>query len=159
MNYLDRLRPIPILTWNDLFRFWSKVKIETKDKCWLWLSTFNTGNYGVFGIQNKVYIASRVMYFIHHKRQPKLLICHECDNVRCVNPHHLFEGTTSDNIQDASDKGRWSCGDQRIVPRNLVTVIREKYSQGVQQTELAKLYGYCRYTIFNVVHHKRGYEE
>jgi len=33
-------------------------------------------------------------------------ICHHCDRKGCFNPDHLFEGTFSDNIQDAIDKGR-----------------------------------------------------
>lgn len=33
-------------------------------------------------------------------------ILHECDNPRCVNPLHLFEGTDKDNSDDKVKKGR-----------------------------------------------------
>ncbi|HMI82622.1 MAG TPA: hypothetical protein VK550_00945, partial [Polyangiaceae bacterium] len=35
-----------------------------------------------------------------------LCACHSCDREGCVNPSHLWEGTSGDNILDASAKGR-----------------------------------------------------
>jgi len=36
-----------------------------------------------------------------------LLICHHCDNKRCVRPDHLFVGTYADNMHDCVQKGRF----------------------------------------------------
>ena len=39
-----------------------------------------------------------------------LLICHTCDNHRCVNPAHLYQGTASDNVRDAVARNRHGNG-------------------------------------------------
>jgi len=42
-------------------------------------------------------------------------ICHRCDRPGCINPKHLFQGTHSDNIQDARKKHR--IFNIRVVPK------------------------------------------
>lgn len=37
---------------------------------------------------------------------PKIYVCHKCDNDKCINPAHLFMGTSSDNQQDHWNKVR-----------------------------------------------------
>lgn len=38
------------------------------------------------------------------------LICHHCDNPKCINPKHLFKGTNKDNSDDKCRKGRQAKG-------------------------------------------------
>lgn len=52
-------------------------------------------------------LAHRVAYRMAHGNiGVGMMICHRCDNRLCVNPAHLFVGTSQDNMDDMVRKGR-----------------------------------------------------
>lgn len=106
---LDRSRAVGWLSdWmTKMKRFWDKVDVKNKDECWPWIGATNPAGYGKLHVDGKFIDAHRMAYHIHYDEHPgNLLVCHSCDNPTCVNPHHLWLGTYSDNIRDSISKGR-----------------------------------------------------
>lgn len=91
-------------------RFWSKVnKADNKEDCWEWIASCRGKfGYGSISYKKKHIDAHRLSWILHNGEieSSKIFVCHKCDNPKCVNPHHLFLGSHSDNMKDAYDKGR-----------------------------------------------------
>jgi len=84
------------------------IRRTQPDACWPWLgTTIPEKPYGRVSFEGKNYRAHRFSYLIHFGHIPaNMEVCHKCDNPICVNPAHLFLGTTKDNADDRDRKGR-----------------------------------------------------
>jgi uncharacterized protein YfaP (DUF2135 family) len=50
---------------------------------------------------------ARIFYKRYIGKIPEgLCVCHSCDNPRCINPKHLWLGTTAENVRDRTLKNR-----------------------------------------------------
>lgn len=88
-------------------RFWENVQKTDGNRCWPWLGVTDHHGYGRIAFRTQNIKAHRVSYEMHHGPiADGDVICHVCDNPNCVNPNHLFSGSQSENMQDASRKGR-----------------------------------------------------
>lgn len=130
--------------------FWSKV--DKTDSCWNWTGTLDIGGYGEIG--NKHLAAHRYAYeLLKGPIPPGLLVCHTCDNRRCVNPDHLWLGTTQDNAIDAARKGR-KPGTPKLTAEQVIE-IRARFAGGnIKQTALAIEYGVSVSNIHVIVRGK-----
>ena len=117
--------------------------------CWEWQGG-NKEEYGKFPINGKIYLAHRYSYITYKGViTNKMHVCHHCDNVRCVNPEHLFLGTNQDNMQDASQKGRLQKRSNRI-KLNKKTVIEIRNNTAETIIAIAKKYNIDKTTVFRV---------
>lgn len=92
-----RPRPSPIDSFN-------KHVVKTENGCWIWQGSRSRG-YGKMRYGREQY-AHRIAYILFVGAIGSLDVLHRCDTPSCVNPSHLFLGTHTDNMQDASRKGR-----------------------------------------------------
>lgn len=133
-----QFKPIPVGE-----RFWSKV-FKTRN-CWLWTAKLDVGGYGIIKSEGKNRKAHRISYEMAFGKIPDgRIVCHRCDNPKCVNPRHLFIGSHMDNRRDCVSKKRQAVGTavtiSKLTPAK-VRAIRKQFARGIRITPLARRYG------------------
>lgn len=132
-------------------RFWPRV--SKSEGCWEWTGGLSTYGYGKISRSDRGRVehltAHRVSWELHFGPVPDgQLVCHRCDNRRCVRPDHLFLGTPADNSRDMAQKGRSLQGERhhkaKLTPA-AVQAIRS--ADATPNAELAARYGVSDQTI------------
>lgn len=139
-------------------KFYSLFVPSGPDDCWEWIGWLTPQGYGLLKGRGATYRAHRVAYQIAHGKAPIGEVCHTCDNPACVNPNHLFDGSRTDNVNDAISKGRWPEGEQANgakLSTVQVLAIRRLYRSGTKIAELARQFKTPYSTIWNIVHNQK----
>ena len=75
--------------------------------CILWVGNTANNGYGMLNWQSQAWLAHRLAWIEVHGRIPSgMNVLHRCDVRACINPAHLFLGTTADNMRDLREKER-----------------------------------------------------
>ena len=154
-NYQD-----DVLARPDVFRARLAANSVRSGDCIVWTAGKSQGYGKVFirkvNRRTKSVGAHRIAWLLSRGRIPDGMdVCHHCDNPPCVNVEHLFLGTRSENMQDASRKGRTTIGErntQAQLSTYLADDIKRVYGSGtMSQRALAALYGVSQSTISRTV--------
>lgn len=144
-------------------RFWSMIDKRgpvhpvLKTRCWVFVGARTKPRFRVGGRNVQM---SRYSYEAHVGPIPDgLLVCHHCDNPKCVNPEHLFLGTSADNTQDMVRKGRKAsqkgeCHSQAKLTDEQIAEVRRRYERHCPVNgglALAREFGVSKATISMVV--------
>jgi hypothetical protein len=151
--------------------------VQTGNECWIWLGYTQNSKmgYGYLRFNGKHVLAHRQSYKLFKGEIPSgMNICHTCDNPKCVRPSHLFAGTQSENMKDASIKGRlkasketkekqsqsafkrWANQDnphprQKITAENRAEICSLYESGSITQAKLAEKFGVAQTHISRIV--------
>lgn len=121
--------------------------------CWIWKgrphSDKGYGRIKVRGGERK--LAHRFIYERHRGPIPAgMCLLHRCDVAMCVNPDHMFIGTTADNNADRARKGRSARGERgsntKLTAAQVLEIRAEPHTACIRQ-RLAEKFGVSIHTI------------
>lgn len=74
--------------------------------CLLWTGVQLKGGYGNQRVEGRWVQVHRLRYYLEYGRfDPKLFVCHTCDEPSCFEITHLYLSNNRGNIRDARKKG------------------------------------------------------
>lgn len=94
-------------------RILKRIEIDSASGCWLWTREKDKKGYARLHIwypDRGIYVP-KLAHRLSIKEFKNIdienkVVCHSCDTPSCVNPDHLFIGSTVDNLNDMRIKGR-----------------------------------------------------
>jgi hypothetical protein len=139
-------------------RFLEKTKRDPRTGCLIWQGFTYGAGYGRLRDENKKNRqATHVAWYLKYGSYPTLFMCHKCDNPKCVDVRHLFEGDVKANAADSVSKDRHVRGSRQknaILTEDLVRNIKSELNGSFGEcTRLGKKYGVTYSTISKI---KRG---
>lgn len=91
------------LSVKDFIRFSDKISYLANG-CWDWVGCKDADGYGLFKAKSKMHRAHRLSLVLTGKSlDSKLVVDHICRNRSCVNPNHLRQVTSRQNVLENSD--------------------------------------------------------
>lgn len=143
---------------------WFSQWVRKTDTCWEWMGRRSKSGYGYFTIRTMTkritksltWRAHRYSYVLYVGQIPVgLLVCHRCDNPKCVRPDHLFLGTHKDNAQDRDRKGRkhYPIGEDNpmaTISNETARIIKTMLKDGRRNMDIVKQLSVPKYIVENI---------
>jgi hypothetical protein len=124
--------------------------------CWLWMgaSGGSRGGYGIITVDGRGRYAHRFSWEITNGPIPAgMFVCHRCNVPCCVNPDHLFLGTSADNMRHMVECGRGTTGERSYwakLKTTEVIQIKRLLAEGQGQQAIADRFGVKQATISDI---------
>jgi len=142
---------------NTDIRACLEQKTVKTNGCWEWVGNKDKNGYGRLSVNCKQKRTHRLAYELYVGKIPEgMLVCHHCDNPPCVNPKHLFVGTSKDNMHDRDRKGRAAdrrgerCSTSKLTWSD-VRDIREIGKTSLSHRKIARLFGVRGSTVGHIL--------
>lgn len=133
-----KCRPLPVLTREQIDKFWSNVRMGSIDACWPWEGPAAGYGYGLYISGSYRMLSHRVALVLSSGQDSPLHTLHSCDNPPCCNPIHLSWGTHADNMREMADRGRAS-----RLPKNRSLATTRRFISTVRRWLVIIGFGYC----------------
>lgn len=134
---------------------------KTEGECWIITShSKDPDGYGavrryINGVKHSR--AHRVSYAYYNGSIAEgELVRHTCDTPSCINPKHLIAGSHLDNMKDRMNSGNYHVEHHRSrkLSEENVLYIDSLIKEGMPYTEISKLTGFNRSTIYDIARGK-----
>ena len=127
------------------FREGENYEIDSSTGCWNWLGKSFSGRdkrpiirkdsrlhnlYGTRYVHQIAYIATY--------GEPNHCVCHTCNNVNCINPNHLYDGSHQDNMDDK----------EKVNMSNTKLMLYGRLNPGWTYKEAGKFFGVDHTTVW-----------
>jgi predicted transcriptional regulator len=127
--------------------------------CLEWHGALDKDGYGRIRVGGrKATGVHRASWAIANNKDPKgKLVCHKCDNPKCIKPEHLYLGTALDNNRDRVNRGRSNSAHgtriktSKLTPELVEKILIEYGKRGVSQKMVAAMFGVSQTAISLIV--------